>query len=218
MGPGFAILAAAMALSAPAPASCPAGVPVQAITVVNQAHASPFALAKVERAVTAQSMQLRAAWGTPCVQFGPGGWPLYLQIGGTEWGVHYSQPTRAIIYTDGLTYRAWSTAFSHEVLEMIEDPSTTNWYTANGANGAAVEVADPVGQRAYRLAGVWVSDFAFPSYFAGARYGVCATVLDAAGRPATQCDGPLVAAAGAAGPYDEMGVLTGPWQTQWQTG
>jgi hypothetical protein len=208
----MASLHGAHAAAAP---TCPVGTPVQAITVVNQANAQPWALAKVENAVTDQSLQLRAAWGTPCVQFAAGGWPVYLQVGGTEWGVHYTQPTRAFVYTAGLPYTAWSTVFSHEVVEMMVDPTTTNTYTANDANGGPIEIADPVDQRAYRLDGVWVQDFVTPAYFAGANYGVCATVL-VGGQPTTQCDGPPVAPAATTGPYDEMGVLTAPWQTTWE--
>jgi hypothetical protein len=75
-----------------ADAACPAGTPVQTITVVNQANVRPAALALVENAVVAQSLQVRAAWGTPCVVFGPGGWKLYLKTGATgePWGEHFS--------------------------------------------------------------------------------------------------------------------------------
>jgi hypothetical protein len=197
-----------------AAATCPVGTPVQAITVVNQAGARAPSLAKVERAVADQSIQLHAAWGTPCVKFGPGGWPLYLRIGGTEWGVHYAQPVRMEVYTAGLAYRAWSTVFSHEVLEALEDPTTTNAYAVSDHNGGVVEVADPVGERAYALDGVWVSDFVFPAYFAGATYGVCETDV-ISGQQQTVCNGPAVAAVGTSAPYDEMAVLTAPWQTTW---
>ena len=37
-----------------------------------------------------------------------------------------------------------------------------------------LEVADPVEERAYRLDGVWVTDFVLPAYFAGATLGACA--------------------------------------------
>lgn len=219
-GPAGRALLGAQALAhatvaAPA-AHCPAGVPVQTITVVNQAHARRLALARVEHAVTNQSMQLRAAWGTPCVTWGPGGWPLYLRVGGTEWGVHYTEPVRAYVYTAGLPYQAWSQVFSHEVVEMLVDPDTVRSYYEpdHGDAGTwfgSVEVADPVGERAYKLGGVWVSDFVFPAYYAGAL-----SVPPPGCDPTQQvaCGAPL-AAADAAAPYDQMGLLTAPWQTTW---
>lgn len=220
---GRALDGAAAMLTLPA-APCPAGLPVQTITVVNQAHIRPFALARVERAVTDQSMQLRAAWGTPCVQFAPGGWPLSLLVGATEWGVHYGYPfIYGDIYTDGLRYIAWSQVFSHEVVEMLVDPDGTGAsgqptgrdYVMNGV-ASPLEVADPVGERGYRLDGVWVSDFVLPAWYAGAASLPCATVVDpTTGAQSVQC-GPAIAPAGAAAPYDEMGILTAPWQTTWE--
>ena len=64
--------------------ACPGGSPSQTITVVNQANVRPATLTRVERAVSAQSLQVHAAWGTPCARFAPGGWKLYLKIGGPE--------------------------------------------------------------------------------------------------------------------------------------
>ena len=197
------------------PLACPAGVPVQMITVVNQANVKPWALGQVETAVVDQSMQLRAAWGTPCVQFAGGGWPVYLQSGdGTASGAHYidnGQPD-AYVYTNGVTYQAWSSTFSHELVEMLVDPQTNALaMQPGGAQGRNLEIADPVQDRAYRLGGTWVSDFVTPAWFAGGTHGACATI--GGGVPGYTCDGPLIAPAGAPGPYDQMGVLTGPWQT-----
>lgn len=194
--------------------SCPAGVPVQTITVVNQAHVRPYVLSKVENAVVAQSMQLRAAWGTPCVQFGPGGWPLYLKIGsGVRLGEHFfdGQPY-ALVWTAGLPYLDWSTPFSHEVAEMLEDPENTDYFI-NG-EGRQLELADAVEFRSYRLDGVWVTDFVFPSWFAGAMLEDSATASDVTCTATGGCvfTAPLIAPAGAPGPYDEMGLLTAPWQ------
>ena len=211
-------------------AVCPPGVPVQTITVVNQANARPFALARVENAIVAQSLQLRAAWETPCVQFGPGGWPLYLKGGiGPYLGVHAFQGRPyAIVYTDGVPYVGWSQPFSHEVAEMLIDPTTQVDYTEDDTS-SQLEVADPVEDHAYRLDGVWVSDFALPAYFAGGTLGVCAVesgdqwclpavVGDTdASTPMPVVGGPLIAPADAPGPYDEMRVLTAPWQSEAQT-
>ncbi len=200
------------ALSLPA-APCPPGVPVQTITVVNQANVRPWALAKVENAIVAQSLQLRAAWGTPCVQFGPGGWPLYLKIGAQPHGVHlwYGAPY-ALVWTGGGTVESWSRDFSHEILEMLVDPET-NRAVYHGGVGQMVEVADPVEWNGYRLNGVFVSDFVLPSWFAGGTTGAPTCQGAVCTFP-----GPLIAPADAPGPYDEMGILTDSWQDSGQEG
>jgi hypothetical protein len=79
------------------------------------------------------------------------------------------------------------------------------WYDDMGSQ---LEVADPVEDQAYRLDGVFVTDFVLPGWFAGATTGdpVC---------EGTMCTfpGPLIAPADAPGPYDQMRVLRIPWQT-----
>ena len=204
---GFALERRAHAVTLPG-ARCPAGVPVQTITIVNDAHVRPFALARVENAVTAQSMQLRAAWGTPCVQWGPGGWLLYLKTGDAQHGVHlfYGEPY-ALVWTGGDTVESWSRDFSHETLEMLADP-TTGRYVYRDAVGQMLEVADPVEWDGYRLDGVYVSDFVLPSWFAGATTGTPTCVGMTCSFP-----GPELAPADAAGPYDQMGLLSAPWET-----
>jgi len=187
--------------------TCPAGVPTQTITVIDQSRVKPAVLAGVTRAITAQSMQLRAAWGTPCVMFGPDGWRLYLKVGGGPHGVHlwYGRPY-ALVWTGGGTVEAWSRDFSHEILEMLVDPDTDRSVYHDG-DGQIVEVADPVEWDGYRLDGVFVSDFVLPAWFAGATTGEPTCVGTACSFP-----GPVLASADSAGPYDEMHLLSTPWQ------
>jgi hypothetical protein len=187
--------------------TCPAGVPTQAITVVDQARVKAAALAAVTGAITAQSLQLRAAWGTPCVTFAPGGWRLYLKGGGQPHGVHlwYGQPY-ALVWTGGGTVESWSRDFSHEILEMLVDPGTNRSAYHDGV-GQIVEVADPVEWDGYRLNGVFVSDFVLPAWFAGATTGDPTCVGTSCSFP-----GPVLASADSAGPYDEMHLLTASWQ------
>ncbi|MGZ4530795.1 MAG: hypothetical protein ACXVXP_00415 [Mycobacteriaceae bacterium] len=156
------------------------GVPVQTITVVNQAGARPDALTRVERAATDQSLQLRAAWATPCVRFGPGGWKLTLQRGtpvhNDDGSTTYSLEGQhcpgdvgcaagapyAMVYTGGLTYDAWARGFTHEVVEMLVDPTGSRYWRLG-----KLEVCDPVENLTYTLDGVAVSDFTLPTYFGG---------------------------------------------------
>lgn len=181
--PGSALLHARSIANTPA--VCPADVPVQTITITNQANVQPFELAKIENAIVAQSLQLRAAWSTPCVQFGPGGWPLYLQIGDTRSSAHgqhfFSNQPYAIVWTSGRV--GWSVVLSHEILEMLVDPTLTRDIWHDG-QGSAIEIADAVEGQAYCLHGVYVVDFVLPSWFAS----------------------------DAGAPYDQMGILASPWQ------
>lgn len=208
----FALGAALLGFHAHAaavPASCPAGTPVQTITVINQAHVRPFALARVENAVVAQSMQLRAAWATPCVQFGPGGWPLYLQIGGAIHGVHYynGQPY-AFVWTAGATVEGWSRVFSHETIEMLADPTTGRVVYHNDV-GSLVEIADPVENAGYPLDGVLVSDFVLPAWYADGTTGNPTCSASACVFP-----GPFLASPDSQGPYDMVGAVAAPWTDQ----
>ena len=150
--------------------------------------------------MTAQSIQLRAAWGTPCVQFGPGGWPLYLQsgyeplpgggytmhIGGEHYGAGYHGPDwrgqpYAVVDTGSASYTAWSYALSHEIAEMLVDPTDADYYVwPNGAR-QLLEVCDPVENYTYALDGVSVDDFTLPAAWSGG-----------------------------SGPYDEAGRLPAP--------
>ena len=206
------LVALAFVLAGAAPAraavACPAGDSVQTITVVNQAGVSPRTLARVERAVSAQSLQLRSAWGTPCAQFGAGGWRLYLKVGGAEpHGQHdfYGAPY-ALVWTSGAGIQSWSRDFSHEVIEMLEDPTLDVRYLHDGSTWQR-EIADPVEGLGYRLDGVYVSDFVTPAWYAGASTG--ANVLCQGASCAD--DSPLIAPAADAGPYDQMRALAGPW-------
>lgn len=186
---GVALLSA-MALSSPAhqasaPATCPAGAPTQAIAVIDQAGVRPATLAKVENALVAQSLQLRASWGTPCVTFAPGGWPFYLQTetgGWTPGGEHYAPN-----YTDGTScgqrqdlstpcalisvdygHGPWTDAFSHELMETLADPTNLGDEVCDPVDGSFI--IDRRGMRlagGYMLDGVTVSDFVTPAWFDG---------------------------------------------------
>jgi hypothetical protein len=193
-----------------ADAACPAGAPVQTITVINQANVRPSALALVENAVIAQSLQVRAAWGTPCVVLGPGGWKLYLKTGaaGEPWGEHFSNRglPYLLVWTGALTFPGWSTDFSHEIVETLVDPVNAHYIRDLVSN--QLEVADPVEHHAYQLDRVYVSDFVLPAWYAGAQTGDC---YAAAG--AITCPGPLLSAPDNPGPYDQARVLDRPWVT-----
>lgn len=166
------------------PASCPTGVPVQTITVVNDADVRFGVLKRVEHAVARQSLVLRRYWQTPCVRFGPAGWPLTIvtempSIPGEPAGiagVHDYGPTGdigtagtwMIVETYGAPAEAWSEDLDHEVIEALVDPDVDRY-----VDETLVEVCDPVENRpGYQAAnGVWLSDFVCPSWFMPGRRG-----------------------------------------------
>ena len=140
--------------------------------------------------------------------FGPGGWRVYLKIGAQAHGVH-------LWYGDALCARLdrrrhgrvlVPRLLQHEILEMLVDPETNRSVFDDGV-GRPVEVADPVEWHGYRLDGVYVSDSSCRAWFAGATTGEPTCVGTSCSFP-----GPPLASADAAGPYDEMHLLTAPWQ------
>jgi hypothetical protein len=64
----------------------------------------------------------------------------------------------AIVYPSGSP--AWTWTASHELLEMLEDPTTNVT-----SDGFAREVCDPVDNIGYYIDGDLVSDFVTPAYF-----------------------------------------------------
>lgn len=73
----------------------------------------------------------------------------------------------------------WTVTLSHEILELIADPSAETVYQMADGRFAGVEVCDPVeaDAQAYAIDGVLVSNFVYPAYFSnlirGGRYDHC---------------------------------------------
>lgn len=170
-----AILAAIAALFFSLAASAPAAT-VQTVTLVNQAGIRPSKLKRLEHALTIQSAQVHRYWHTPIVRFGLGGWPLvllspalaaeYALSSDGDGGVHYFAngiPTAVVSVTHNLSTEVargtrsvpvWQVATSHELLEMLVDPS-----------GTGNEICDPVQMASYTINRIGVSDFVLPSWF-----------------------------------------------------
>ena len=168
-GPTVALVAALVLLAA-VPTSAVAASS-QTFTLIDQAGVKQSTVRSYEAAVTNQSYQLRAYWGTPIVRWGPGGWPVYLQvytaqealdnngqpIAGVTDAYHLPVAGLPTIYvpTDG-SAQGWSVDLSHEVIETLVDP-----YPSSTGH----EACDPVAGNEYGIGGVFVSDFATPRYF-----------------------------------------------------
>lgn len=145
----------------------------QTLTVVDENGVPNSVLLQTECAVVTQARALRAAWGTPPIRFGSGGWPVYV--------VNYDQPLALGLlpiptgaagyhtYRQGVPYAVvgspgpgsfMSATFSHEVMEMLVDPFANRYI-----GGQLVEVCDPVSSETQANDGAWLSGFVTPAYF-----------------------------------------------------
>lgn len=170
----FVISSACLVISLASVGAAKAAPPQQTITIINQSPLSEHALARIEQALSKQARQARRVWHTPLVVFGPGGWPITLEATDTMIAEHSysaeSGPTGIISWIaalpDPATVAWWSVNLSHEVLEMLADP-TQRSYT----HGRQREICDPVSARAYRINRVWVQDFVTPAWYARSARG-----------------------------------------------
>ncbi len=134
----------------------------QYVRVVNDAGVPAATLDVTLAAITQQAnSQLRPAWGTPRISFifraKEGAYRLYLEPEADALGDYHSQDwdmtPAATVTVDGAP-ADWQVAVSHEILEMLVDPS-----------GKGDEICDPVAYDPYEFDGATVSDFALPAWF-----------------------------------------------------
>jgi hypothetical protein len=101
-------------------------------------------------------------------------------------GVHLGQDETGCPYALVSDSGDWNLTISHEVLEMLVDPSLSAFATGTRPDGAVVqylkEICDPCQATPYVIDGVTVSDFVTPAYFDatalqdGTTYSRCGTV------------------------------------------
>lgn len=148
--------------------------PVQTITVVNRAGIPPAQIARVERSVQHQVAIAGRWWNVPTIRFGASGWRVtvrkyrydHTRLGDTHYVNARGVPFAVIDKMGRGGAYTWSTAFSHELLEMLVDPYISRYW-----HGRLVEVCDPVAQHDYRSMGVWIEDFALPRWYSPLRAG-----------------------------------------------
>lgn len=71
----------------------------------------------------------------------------------SRWGTLYNSPN------------SLSVTLSHELLELVGDPSANLWADGPGGLSYALELCDPCESDAYAIDDVFVSNFVFPGYF-----------------------------------------------------
>ena len=143
------------------------------ILVNHDRQISPRALTRGARALTLQvNHDLRAWWPGPRVivtsaksakSAAGARWRVAIaaaNVNAPESGIHGDNQhgVWAMVYPSGSP--AWTWAASHELLEMLEDPTTN--VTSDGFQR---EVCDPVDNIGYYVDGDLVSDFVTPAYF-----------------------------------------------------
>ncbi|HWC87649.1 MAG TPA: hypothetical protein VG388_14010 [Solirubrobacteraceae bacterium] len=162
------VLAALVTLAASAPASAAARAR-EVILVSHDKQISPRALARGARALQLQVNQdLRVWWPGPRVLVktartaGDARWRVTIaaaNVTADASGIHGKNRhgVWARVYPSGGL--AWTWAASHEMLEMLEDPSTNV-----RSYGFQREICDPI-PYGYYILGDIVSDFVTPAYF-----------------------------------------------------
>ena len=136
------------------------------------------------------SQHVAAVWGTPAtvnqysdsVSVPPGYVPILVSRNppiGTE-GCHYWKDGQASAVIRWLANGAWSVAASHEMAEILVDPTLQRTVQGPDPTGGGstveflVEICDPCGQVTYLVtpgSSVNVSDFCLPAYYAQSGYG-----------------------------------------------
>ena len=173
-----AVLAATLGLAAGA-AARPHGTRTVVLVNVNP-RISARAMRRAAAALQLQANEdLRQWWPGPRVKIviapantvGTHSWELVIakplpHVPGQGYsigGAHGLSSTGAVTGTVfPVQGTAWTLSASHELLEMLEDPSG-----AAARDGYAFEVCDPVENAGYYLRGVLVSDFVTPGWFSG---------------------------------------------------
>jgi hypothetical protein len=168
-------------------------------------HIASVELAKVAAAIDMQVRRdVAQFWPISAVVFAlpgplavpPGVWPVYVVSQIDDGGAGFHQTDHFQPYAEVLDGSCWSLAASHEVLEMLIDPSGNDLVAGtavkmNGVNQVdddgvfeyLLEICDPCEHPdcAYLIDGVVVSDFVTPQFYEsepipGARYNFQGTI------------------------------------------
>ena len=162
----FAALAAATAL------------PAQTIAIINKTTKVSDATIQATANAVAQQVhnEYKARWGNDATfvfvgrnkTVPAGAWPCYVDDRKGDYHTVGSgnKPT-AYCHVSGVSQDYWTNTISHEVLEMRTDPYVNTTYTHPDGSTGYVEVCDACEENAqgYRISGVLMSDFVYPSWF-----------------------------------------------------
>lgn len=178
----------------------PATAAAQTFTLVQQSGQEQRWTANMDQALSGQATQVAAQWGTPspvvvqdttCSSLCGGQYALYL--GTHAWLISIGFPASDVNSFEGAHYVPGAYGFVstdvpfHSGMRQVHSSVTQTALShefveiLENPQGGNPEIADPVNRVSYKSGNVSLSDWVFPSYFSGG-----------------------------SGPWDYLGVLTGP--------
>lgn len=153
-------------------------LPAQTIAVINSTRKVSDATLQATTNAVAQQVhnEYKSRWGYDATfvfvgrnQTPPkGAWLVYVdERKGDYHTVGKGNIPTAYCHVSGVSQDYWTNTISHEVLEMRTDPYVNTTYTHPDGSTGYVEVCDACEQndQGYRINGVLMSDFVFPSWF-----------------------------------------------------
>lgn len=156
-----------------------AALPAQTIAIINSTRSVSDATVQATANAVASQVhnEYKARWGNDAtfVFVGrnhtppKGAWNVYVDDRKGDYHTVNSKGGLPIAYchVSGVSQDYWTNTVSHEVLEMRTDPYVDQTYTHPDGSTGYVEVCDACEQndQGYRISGVLMSDFVFPSWF-----------------------------------------------------
>jgi hypothetical protein len=154
-------------------------LPAQTIAIINSTASVSDATVQATASAVASQVhnEYKARWGNDAtfVFVGrnhtppSGAWLCYLDDRKGDYHTvnKTSKLPVAYCHVNGVSQDYWTNTVSHEVLEMRTDPFVNNTYTRPDGSTGYVEVCDAceTNDQGYRISGVLMSDFVFPSWF-----------------------------------------------------
>lgn len=152
-------------------------LPAQTIAIINKTTStSDSTLQAVANAVASQvHNEYKAKWGHDATfvfvgkgkSIPSGSWKVYVDQSKGDYHTVVSNLPVAYCHVSGVSKDYWTNTISHEVLEMRTDPFVDQTYTRPNGTTGYVEVCDACETNAqgYRISGVLMSDFVYPSWF-----------------------------------------------------
>ncbi len=154
-------------------------LPAQTIAIVNSTRSVSDATVQATANAVASQVhnEYKARWGNDATfvfvgrnKTAPkGAWLCYVDDRKGDYHTVNSKGGLPIAYchVNGVSQDYWTNTVSHEVLEMRTDPYVNTTYTHPDGSTGYVEVCDACEENAqgYRISGVLMSDFVYPSWF-----------------------------------------------------
>lgn len=154
-------------------------LPAQTIAIINKTtKVSDATIQATANAVASQvHNEYKARWGNDAtfVFVGrnhtppSGAWNVYVDDRKGDYHTVLSKGNLPVAYchVSGVSQDYWTNTVSHEVMEMRTDPYVNTTYKHPDGSTGYVEVCDACEENSqgYRISGVLMSDFVYPSWF-----------------------------------------------------